>query len=1076
MTRRFGTALVRFSCDHPRLVTWAMVLSTLALLTLAALPSIRPDVFRPLHPLVIDTDPENMLSANEPVRVFHNAMKREFALHDVIVVGVVNEAHPDGVFNVGSLGRIHDLAVFAAGLRWPDPEKPDRIAGVVDVDMLAPSSVDNIEQAGLGAVRFSWLMSEPPASRDEALAVRERTKKLPMLDNTLVSGDGKAIALYLPVTTKDVSNRIRDALLEKTRGWEANGDQVHITGLPVAEDTFGVEMFVQMAISAPLAMLTIFGVMWLFFRHLRLIAAPMIVAMVTPMATMALLVISGNTVHIMSSMIPVFLMPIAVLDAVHILSEFFDRYQKTRDRRRTVAEVMEHLFAPMLYTSLTTMVGFASLALTPIPPFQTFGVFIAIGVGLAWLWTVTFIPAYIVLLPEGKLSGFGHVNADAATDATMTGRLLARLGPAMAAKAPAVLAVMALMTVAAGYGISRIVINDNPVDWFEETHAIRVADRVLNRHFAGTYMAHLALESGDAGAAEAFKQPEVLGYVERLQRTLEQDGDVGKSTSLADIVKTVHRELLLGEPRQFRIPDSAAAVAQTLLTFESSHRPHDLWHFVTPDFRKANIWVQLKSGDNRDMARVVRAVERFMADNPPPVALTARWFGLNYVNLEWQDKMVSGMVNSLLGSFATVLVMMVILFRSLLWGLLCMVPLSATIGLSYGVVGLIGKDFDMPIAVLSSLSLGLAVDYAIHFLSRARVAHAEAGSWRAAVGLVYAEPARAIVRNAVVLAVGFTPLIAAPLMPYQTVGFFMAAISLVGGFATILILPALLTVFERRMFRSRKAVLRAAGLLAALVVSIGPAAAQTAPTVDEIIHRTNLAAYFQGRDGRARIHLEIKDAQDRVRSREVTILRRDDPPTDELAGNAYRGEQKYYVYFHEPADVARMALLVWKHQVGDDDRWLFLPALDLVRRIAASDKRTSFAGSDFFYEDVSGRSIDADEHELVGTTEHYYVLRNRPKDAGAVEFSYYDMHIHKGTFLPIQAEYFDRNGAKYRVYKTLAVDTIQGRPTVTRASMSDLKKGGTTTVGYRDVAYDVGLPEEIFTERFLRQAPAGLLR
>lgn len=271
--------------------------------------------------------------------------------------------------------------------------------------------------------------------------------------------------------------------------------------------------------------------------------------------------------------------------------------------------------------------------------------------------------------------------------------------------------------------------------------------------------------------------------------------------------------------------------------------------------------------------------------------------------------------------------------------------------------------------------------------------------------------------------------------------------------------------------------LRILCVLAALALSAGPAAvARADPTVDEIVHRTNLAAYFQGRDGRARVHLEIKDAQGRVRVREVTMLRRDEPPTDELKGNAYRGEQKYYVYFHQPADVARMALLVWKHQEGDDDRWLFLPALDLVKRIAASDKRTSFAGSDFFYEDVSGRSIDADDHELIGSTEHYHVLRNRPKAPGTVEFSYYDMHIHKGTFLPIQAEFFDRDGIKYRVYKTLAVDTIQGRPTVTKASMANLMSGTVTTASYGDVAYDVGLPEDIFSERFLRSAPTEHLR
>ena len=256
----------------------------------------------------------------------------------------------------------------------------------------------------------------------------------------------------------------------------------------------------------------------------------------------------------------------------------------------------------------------------------------------------------------------------------------------------------------------------------------------------------------------------------------------------------------------------------------------------------------------------------------------------------------------------------------------------------------------------------------------------------------------------------------------------------------------------------------------------GSAAAQKTPSVQEIVHRANLATYFQGRDGRSLVSMEIKDRQGRLRKRQMTILRRDEPKTDSLENSAYRGRQRYYVYFHRPADVRKMALIVWKNQNREDSRWLYLPALDLVKRIAAADKRTSFVGSDFFYEDVSGRTIDDDKHALLRVTKNYYVLRNRPKKPGTVEFSYFDMFIHKSTFLPVQAEYYDKSGAKYRVYKALEVKSIQGRPTVTKASMQDLRTGSTTTVRYTNVGYDLGLPANIFTERFLRRAPVKYLR
>ena len=890
MNARNESLFVRVAMNHPGLVTWVMALSTLVLVVFAALPSLWPDSARFLNSVTVDTDPENMLAADEPVRLFHDAMKREFSLSDIVVVGIVNDSDPDGVFNPASLSRIYKLSHFARRLNWPDPDHPGKRIGVIEADMLAPSMVDDIEQAGPGAVSFDWLMPAPPKTRAEARAIRDRARHIPLLNGTLVSEDGKAIALYLPLTAKSLSYRVRNEILNKVRDWKGTGDKVYITGLPVAEDTFGVEMFHQMAVSAPLAMLVIFLVMWLFFRNVRLILSPMLVALVAAAVTMALLVITGHTIHIMSSMIPVFIMPIAVLDAVHILSEFFDRYAKIGDREKTIRLVMATLFKPMLLTSLTTTAGFASLALTPIPPVQVFGGFVAIGVLVAWFWTVTFIPAFVMFIPERKLAGFGFAAAEI-EGSTRMARGLDRTGRAMVRHAKLVLGGTFLVVILAAYGITRININDNPVKWFEPSHPIRVADRVLNRHFGGTYMAYLELEPGKTTASfsdyidgfrtrlaarrsklndegwrqgvrafddlataarstsaatkaeflgdlnrmietrlktapdamldawdeaglfldaerqrdQIFKRPEALRYIAALQNRLNATGGVGKSNSLADIVKTVYRELLQGQPSAFHIPDSSNAVAQTLLTYQNSHRPQDLWHFVTPDYRKANIWVQLKSGDNQDMSRVVTAIDRFIADNPPPLNLKARWFGLNYINVVWQQKMVSGMLRSLLGSFLVVFLMMIVLFRSALWGLLCMIPLTVTIGLIYGVIGLIGKDYDMPIAVLSALSLGLAVDYAIHFLARTRMAFAESGSWREASGHVFGEPARAITRNALVLGVGFLPLLVAPLVPYQTVGLFVAAILLTAGLATLLILPALVTLLERRLFpRTRR--------------------------------------------------------------------------------------------------------------------------------------------------------------------------------------------------------------------------------------------------------------------------------
>jgi hypothetical protein len=867
------------SMNRPRTVLWSMLASTVLLMLIAAVPSIWTAQFPWLNALKVDTDPENMLPADDAARLLHNRLKQEMNLYDIMVVGVVNESHPDGIYNPASLKRVHQLAEFAARQRWRDA---DGEHGVVSVDMMAPSTVDDVGNNGPGTITFSWLMPRPPPDREAALALRDRIKRLPLMNASLASVDDRAIALYLPLTAKDASYRVYRALLDRIATFEGD-DRFYISGLPVAEDAFGVEMFIQMAISAPLAMVVIFALLYYFFRNLTLIYAPMIVAMVSVIVTMSLLVATGQTVHIMSSMIPIFIMPIAVLDSVHILSEFFDYYPRIRSRRLTMEHVMRELFVPMFYTSMTTAIGFASLALVPIPPVQVFGIFVAFGVLLAWLLSISFIPAYIFLVRRDRIEVLAETGLRAEDrNAQGFGGLLQRLRMLALGHARKIVGLSVALAIAFLYGISQIVVNDNPIRWFQEDHPISVADRALNRHFAGTYMAYLALEGIEPGAAQLledwrrqlaglqarypaadladgalaagpgagsdygklldaierrvdeafdsdgvteagellleealdwldarrvdyqlFKQPAMLDYLAELQRHLLSTGIVGKSVTLTDFVKTVNRELHGAEEAFYRVPDTPPAVAQALLTYQNSHRPQDLWRFVTPDYRQGIVWLMLNSGDNVDMSAVVQAAEAYMAANPPPYSVDTHWFGLNYVNVVWQEQMVNGMVFSIFGSYLAVTLIMTLLLRSVGWALLAMLPLSVTMLVIYGVLGLAGKAYDMPVAVLSALAIGLAIDFAIHLTVRMRRLYSESRDWQQALTVFFDEPARAIVRNLLIVAIGFLPLLLAPLVPYNTVGNLIASILFVSGCVTLLLIPAIFKLAAPWLFSDR---------------------------------------------------------------------------------------------------------------------------------------------------------------------------------------------------------------------------------------------------------------------------------
>lgn len=267
-------------------------------------------------------------------------------------------------------------------------------------------------------------------------------------------------------------------------------------------------------------------------------------------------------------------------------------------------------------------------------------------------------------------------------------------------------------------------------------------------------------------------------------------------------------------------------------------------------------------------------------------------------------------------------------------------------------------------------------------------------------------------------------------------------------------------------------------LLGAVVDTSRAAEVSPTPTVDEIVHKSNHMAFYQGQDAKGKVEMVIADRQGRVRNRIFTMLRKDNGETG--------CDQKFFSLFQAPADVRKMVFMVHKHATPgrDDDRWLYMPSLDLVKRIAAGDKRTSFVGSDFLYEDISGRSPAEDHHELIRTTDRWYVIKNTPKKPEEVEFAYYIAHIDKETFVPMKMEFFKHADQCYRMIEATEVEDIPAEengqmvtyPTVIVSVARDLENGSTTRMVRSNICFNIGLDDRIFSERYLRRPPRDALR
>jgi len=243
----------------------------------------------------------------------------------------------------------------------------------------------------------------------------------------------------------------------------------------------------------------------------------------------------------------------------------------------------------------------------------------------------------------------------------------------------------------------------------------------------------------------------------------------------------------------------------------------------------------------------------------------------------------------------------------------------------------------------------------------------------------------------------------------------------------------------------------------------GPARA-VAPDADVLMKDAHLKMYYAGDDGTASVTMTITDKRGKTRDREFVMLRKDFEEG---------GEQRYFVYFSKPNDVRRMTFMAWKNPEGDDSRWIFVPALDLVKPLSSNDKKSSFVGSDFAYEDVSGRHWTDDSHTFLREEEmggyQTWVVESVPKEKDY--FARKTTWIDQESGLVLKEVYLDKKDNELKIFETTKIETIEGHPTALERKMTTPRKKNSTAIVFHDIDYDQGVTEDIFSERYLKSPP-----
>ena len=343
-------------------------------------------------------------------------------------------------------------------------------------------------------------------------------------------------------------------------------------------------------------------------------------------------------------------------------------------------------------------------------------------------------------------------------------------------------------------GVSFIRVDSSRIKQFRPGHFLRTADAVLNTHFSGGSVLFLMVDGGRAGA---MTEPATLAYIDAFQREIETDDLVGDTVSIVEIVARMNQSMHGGDKAWQRIPDTREAVAQYTLLYSISGDPGDYEDLIDYDDRYAQVMIFVREPGTDVAGRVVArasAILQSLNEQNPSIQISTRMAGPVFSDLRLQEHIQTGQLVTLAICVPTLIAIDSVVFGSLLFGVLSILPVLLSILLVYGLLGLAAVPVDIATLMLGGMTLGIGIDFAIHYLHRYRQARRSGQEHPEATMVTTMSAGRAIFVNVAVLIGGFLPMLAARFYPQMKLGGCIVLTMAICYLATMYMYPATLTL------------------------------------------------------------------------------------------------------------------------------------------------------------------------------------------------------------------------------------------------------------------------------------------
>ncbi len=1038
-----------------------------------------------LPQLTKDTRADAFLAADNPALVYREKVKQLFGLSDPMAIAVVAK---DSIFTPQGLNAIALITESVAKLNNVDP---DGITSLYSENNIVGSS------DGLDVEPF---YQDKISLQAQANTVRDAIHQFPLYQGSLVARDESASLIVAEILDDAQVEQTYLDILAMIEQLDISDElEIHVAGEGAVAGYMGSYIDADAKRLNPLAGLIITLIIFIAFLRIPTTLMANLIILASAVLTFGSMAALGVPFYVITNALPVILIGIAVADSIHIYSEYFERrtFHPQEPAADSVVYALTEMWRPITLTTLTTAAGFLGLyASAYMPPFKAFGLFTAIGVGAAWLYSLTMLPAMMSLLKTEVHPKLAAKIKSSEQD--NFAKLMIMLGKLSQNYSKTVVTISALIISLGVLATTYVQVDEDRINTFHPDEILYQADHAINSRFDGTNYLDIVIETP---TVEGLFSTSVLTKIEALQTYAESLSPVQDSISIVDYLKQMNRALNEGKPEQYIIPADNDLIAQYFLLYSTSSSPDDFEEEVDYDYQFANIRLMLNEGAFSKTKGLVEKLNTYVEQHFNDASVKATLTGRVNLNYHWiKDIGVSHFSGMGIALFLVWLVSS-LLFRSPVAGLYALIPVATSILLVYSAMVFFQIPLGVGTTMFAAVAIGLGVDFAIHTIDRIRSFYQQEPDMTLALKRFYPTTGRALFFNLLAIAFGFGVLISSKVVPLNNFGSIVAIAVVTSFLFSMVLLPAMILLFKPRFITGNKdslasdntfspsnlTVLSSIGLIAlaasALMVSSDTFAGDIVNSENTNLPNGQWAAQKINEldDGEHRVNymdMKLTDRRGKVRERKTISYRK------------YFGDEKRTVLFYRsPRNIKNTGFLTYDYSdiQKDDDQWLYLPALRKARRISASDRGDYFLGTDATYEDIKleGKlsladfsytslrieAISPEERVTYGLADkEYLVIEGKPLTPEAAKELGYGRSLNwvdQDSWIIVKGQLWDVNLNPLKDLYVGDIRKVDGYWTRHQLTILNHKSGHKTEFTFSEVDYKEPVKDSLFSRQAL---------